>query len=1135
MGVTFILGRAGAGKTHYCLSAVLSELTRPAETRRLVLLVPEQASFQMERALATRAPGGGYWRAEVLSFSRLARRVFAQTGTEPNVLSAEARALALRAVVARSGGELRGLRKASRTSGFFVQLNRLIEELLREDVSPEALREAAERVDDGGSARKAREVAQLYAEYLAWLGPERVDAATRLAVLRERLAGSDWLRDAAVWVDGFAGFTGQELQTLVALARTAREVAITLLLDPAALAVQYPDEMPDALGLFQRTETTYQRLLKLFAEAGIAVSRPIALQPGGLPRFVSAPGLAALEAGLATPAGTEPQSQADVSLCECVTHRDELRAAARWIRTRIADAGGGLHFRDFAVIARDLEPFAQLVAEVFAEYEIPYFLDRRRPMGAHPLSRLMPALFDAVQTDCSVAAMVRLLRTRLLPLSRDEAEQLENIVVGERVQGLDVWRRPAWELERAGNTVPAYPQRRAEIVQALEPLVSVAAQASGATGATWARTLLDVLERLGVRQQIEAWIAAARTQRRWESVETHRLAWSTLCEVLQDLHDVLGDTLLSAADVASIIGASLSEMTLGLAPPTVDQVLVSSIERSRHPDIKHAWVFAFNEGVFPASPAEDVLLSTAEREALAQAGLEACASHREDVLGERLLAYIALTRPACSLTISYATVADDGGALLPSPLLADVTRALPGLTATRASRYEPPVTVAELARNYLSVRRDDRRVAQRRLHENLCEHVRGIPSQAGTLDWLLRGLLYKNEPQAIGNFRRPMAGEADVVWDGSPSEVETFLQCPFKHFATFGLRLDAARGPRPVRWDLGSVAHEVLADVTRRAMREPAGVRRVADARWQELLAAAVQDFRRRQPADQAQRRPDLVFLGGLLDGFLRDVVGVHAERWRRGQFEPAQCEKRFHPRGADEALRGVALELANGQRVHLHGQIDRVDAARVGDETFLVVYDYKSSGVGPLSGEFLTGGRLQLFIYLLAVQQALAGDPHARVAGVFLAPLYPDLGILGNRYAADTPELEQTMYMYRPRGLVDVTAAPLLDNKLGTTSSPVASLQLKQDGSFYANCDAKPAAKLDARLELARRTVLFATEGIARGAVDVAPLVEKRTLACRSCDFQAVCRFDPAYNPARPAETTLPQLEPSGDEEGAA
>ena len=142
----------------------------------------------------------------------------------------------------------------------------------------------------------------------------------------------------------------------------------------------------------------------------------------------------------------------------------------------------------------------------------------------------------------------------------------------------------------------------------------------------------------------------------------------------------------------------MREQTLGLAPPTLDQVLVSSIERSRHPEIKFAWVCAFNEGIFPARPAEDELLDTGERDALTKAGLPAPASHREDSFGERLLAYIAFTRPSVGLTISYATVAEDGQPLLPSPLLADVRRVLPELQIARPQPHPPPVSLAELAR-----------------------------------------------------------------------------------------------------------------------------------------------------------------------------------------------------------------------------------------------------------------------------------------------------------------------------------------------------------------------------------------------------------------------------------------------------
>ena len=146
MPVTFVLGRAGTGKTRCCLDAILAGLEAPGESSRLILLVPEQASFQMERTLAARAPRKGYWRAEVLSFSRLARRVLDEAGPVPEMLRPSARALALRCVTSGGDGVREAFGASARTVGFLAQLDRLIEELLRENVCPKAYGAAAARL-----------------------------------------------------------------------------------------------------------------------------------------------------------------------------------------------------------------------------------------------------------------------------------------------------------------------------------------------------------------------------------------------------------------------------------------------------------------------------------------------------------------------------------------------------------------------------------------------------------------------------------------------------------------------------------------------------------------------------------------------------------------------------------------------------------------------------------------------------------------------------------------------------------------------------------------------------------------------------------------------------------------------------
>ena len=71
-------GRAASGKT----TAILREIAQACRNGegKQVLLVPELNSHQMERRLAEATENHGARTAEVLTFSRLADRVFSEVG-----------------------------------------------------------------------------------------------------------------------------------------------------------------------------------------------------------------------------------------------------------------------------------------------------------------------------------------------------------------------------------------------------------------------------------------------------------------------------------------------------------------------------------------------------------------------------------------------------------------------------------------------------------------------------------------------------------------------------------------------------------------------------------------------------------------------------------------------------------------------------------------------------------------------------------------------------------------------------------------------------------------------------------------------------------------------------------------------
>ncbi|NLF35405.1 MAG: hypothetical protein GX585_05510, partial [Clostridiales bacterium] len=72
--LTLLIGRAGCGKS----TALLKRCS--AQPGKRVILVPEQSSHETERRLCQVGGNRATWGAEVLSFTRLADRVFARVG-----------------------------------------------------------------------------------------------------------------------------------------------------------------------------------------------------------------------------------------------------------------------------------------------------------------------------------------------------------------------------------------------------------------------------------------------------------------------------------------------------------------------------------------------------------------------------------------------------------------------------------------------------------------------------------------------------------------------------------------------------------------------------------------------------------------------------------------------------------------------------------------------------------------------------------------------------------------------------------------------------------------------------------------------------------------------------------------------
>jgi ATP-dependent helicase/nuclease subunit B len=1164
MAVQFILGRAGSGKTHCCLEAVRTELRQSPRGPALVMLVPEQATYQTERALVTTPGLGGYWRALVLSFRRLAYQVLLETGgpTLPP-LEAAGKQMVLRSILRQRGDDLRLFGQSARQRGFIERLAVTLGELRSYGHWAERLRAELARLGTRGEgdtllAAKIHDLAIVIEEYEKFLAGRYVDPDCHLDVVAGLLANKNRFHGARVWVDGFASLTGQEERLLAALMRVAAETKIALCLDPQMRGERQEarGENEDSdLSMFALLRETHQRLTEMARADGHRILPPLLLpEPDQPTRFSRTPALAHLEQHLFTPA---PPNQHSASLesernsqFEIPNPKSVVLTAAADQRCEVRDAAceilrlcreEGFRFREIALVTRDLTPYRALIETVFNDYEIPHFLDVRRDVAHHPLVELVRSALAVVARRWSSQEIIRYAKTDLVALDRAAVDQLENYVVAHGIEG-DAWHSgEPWRFHRRYSL-----GEETEIVEEKIVLQQInawrdslvgplrrfdkAARRENATLLDISRALYGLLEDLAVADRLEQWAGEAEREGRLADADEHRQVWDAVVSLLDQAVSALGRETVSLDEYREIIEAGLEGIRLRMVPPALDQVLVGSIERSRHPEIRAAFVLGMNERVFPMPQTQDVIFGDRERDLLERDGLKLGPVSEKRLLHEQFLAYIAFTRASERLYVSYANADPMGKVLHPSPYLDDLKRCFGNLAERRVEREEPLDRVAHwraaLAGLAAGLRpgearghRQDASSTERATWMALYGEMRRDGRLCEALARRVGGLAYENRARLSKPVAQRLYGGRN---ESSVSRLECFAACPFKHFARYGLALEERLRFRLEHFDLGLLYHAVLKDVYERLSQgKPLDWGRVGLDR---AVAAVEEAVERLAP----QLRDEILLSSGrhryLLDAAraaLTTFVHVLVASSQRDGFSQAAAEVGF---GLGEGNRYGPLEIVldEGERLLLRGRIDRIDVGR-SDPQVVRIVDYKSHTRQFQPNELAHGLTLQLPAYLLAVERGAAGrGKRPTVAGALYIPILRGVssvapGEVASDEAAETVDLKA----WKARGLFDFRWAALFDADVAAAGgwSPVVALGVKKkslEPYDWNSHDALAPGMLEELLRWTERKIAEFGRAILSGDIAVSPYLLGNLRPCTWCEFRSVCRFDGRREPYR-------------------
>jgi ATP-dependent helicase/nuclease subunit B len=629
------------------------------------------------------------------------------------------------------------------------------------------------------------------------------------------------------------------------------------------------------------------------------------------------------------------------------------------------------------------------------------------------------------------------------------------------------------------------------------------------------RAVSDFLKTLGVRQTIKDWIEEAVEKKEHTTADEHRQFFNKLMDIFDSLVKVFEGQEMSCEDYVAILDSAFSQLTLAFIPPTLDQVLVGSIERSRHPDLKAVFLIGATQRRFPVPVGSAGILTDEDRSAAESADFLLSSTASQELAERQYLAYIAFTRPSEFLSVTYPVTDDKGSGVPRSQFIENLESLFENLKeesiAGEQIAIEKAHNKSELADLLCSrLGKDtspDSLEGSREQFSELLEDMCADEELAESGSNVLSAINYDNRTELDKDVVEKLFGERVK---SSATRLGTFAACPYQYFARYVLELKEREEFKLEPLDLGNFYHRVLDALLKKLSEENKDFATIEDKELLGLLNEQISNFTKKDTfiSNFARRSAHNTFIINSAAEVLDNCVLAIAQMVRAGSFRPKLSEVSFgQVRDTQDTLGKYEIALPDKRLLSLNGKIDRLDIAELDGKIITAVFDYKRRGMSFSWSKFYYGLNMQLPIYLLAVRNA-TGSKTKNPVGAFYMPVETVIG----QAALDELPGKGEKFEYKAKGILNGEFFQQLDAAASSGWGKFYNFRISsKDGQYgdYGRSGALRPNDFEKVLEFTAKKIVELAVEFLSGKIQVTPYRLGTESPCGYCKYKPVCRFD--------------------------
>ena len=1071
-----VYGRSGSGKSYYLMNEI-KENIESYYKGPLLYIVPEQFSLTAEVDLSKLIGRGGIIKAEVVTFKRLCHRIYNEFGFKKTSIDSSAKTMLLYYLMSKNENKLKVLKGVDKNLGLVKTVSDMISEFKRYNVTPEILKTFNPKTEY--LRMKLDDLIYLYEAFEEKVNIDFMDKDDEYTKMSELIKNSSIVKGGKIFIDGFDGFTPQELNIINELEKVS-DVTIALTLDDS-------DN-----NMFLLNKKTFQKLSMQNEVEAILLDKQ--------KRFNNEE-LKHLEENYNEMFIKKYDKETNhISISIENNPSTELENIAKTILKKVRDEN--LRYENIAIVSRNIDGYKNDFKMVFIKYNIPYFFDDKHELSAQPLITLVSMLLDMCTKNYSYESVFNYLKTGLTNIQDvNDIDIIENYVLEWGIKGNTWFKEWTWgkgDLAKINSI-------REQIITPITEFKNNFEKHK--TVKDIAKELYNFLIKINVYGNIQDKIQKLRekenpSESEIEITNTYIQVWNIFIKLLDELVMVLGDENVSFDRFKNILNIGISEHQIGILPTTRDHVIIGDVNRTRNSNIKVLFVIGLNDGVFPMPYNDEGFINDAERNELLDGGVEIAKDTKMMLLEENFNIYKVLTTPKDELYISYPISNNEGTALRPSEVINTLKRIFPSIKIkssimekdTLENKVNTVNSTVPILLNDIRKLADGKSVNAN--WQNIYMWFK--ENKEDKVSYIEDALNYKNTIEYISkeNANKLYGTEMNT----SVSKLESYANCPFMFYLKYGLNAKERKVYKLDTPDVGIFLHEIIEKFSTYLLERNISFRSLEKEKSDEITSIIVDNVLKDFKSNIMTSTNKMKQLSVKLKKLIKRVIWIIILQIKSSEFEVVASEFEF---GKGKAKPAIEIEISEGRKVLLSGKIDRIDVAETSDGKFIRIIDYKSYSKEMKLFNVYSGLEVQLITYMDAVDEL-----ETMPGGILYLKL--DNPMIKTSKDMSVEEIEDEIRKsLRMNGMIvaNTRLIKAMDTEMTDESQ---NLNLKVKNEKYTGKTYVPSEEEFEKLRFhVRKTLREICEEIVKGNIKNQPTKCNGKTPCAYCDYKVICRFD--------------------------